>query len=90
SVLSFLLFISCQKNASLPDSPEAGFQSDRKRTCASQEVLEAQMAADPSLRERLRQIEEFTQRKIASGDALRVNAQNQVEIPVVVHVLYHT
>lgn len=47
------------------------------------------MAADPSLRDRIRQIEDFTQRKIASGEALRVNAQNVIEIPVVVHVLYN-
>jgi hypothetical protein len=89
SALCFLLFISCQKNTSSPETPEASAQQILKRTCASQEVLEAQMAANPSLRDKMRQIEDFTQRKIASGEALRINAKNEIEIPVVVHVLYN-
>jgi hypothetical protein len=47
------------------------------------------MAANPSLRDKMRQIEDFTQRKIASGEALRVTAKNEIESPVVVHVLYN-
>src|SRR5215831_15995996 len=88
-ILCILLFNSCQKSATSSGNSESSPQQVLKRSCASQEVLEEQMAGDPSLRDRIRQIEEFTQRKIASGEALRVNAQNVIVIPVVVHVLYN-
>jgi hypothetical protein len=57
------------------------------RMCASMEVLETQLAADPTLRARMEAIESHTSRAIASG---RLNAQGKIEIPVVVNVLYNT
>jgi hypothetical protein len=57
------------------------------RMCASMEVLDAQLAADPTLRARMESIELHTSRAIANG---RLNAQGKIEIPVVVNVIYNT
>ena len=57
------------------------------RMCASMEVLEAQLNADPKLQLRMESIESHTRNVIASG---RLNSLGQIEIPVVVNVLYRT
>ncbi|WP_167856391.1 GEVED domain-containing protein [Hymenobacter metallicola] len=59
-----------------------------KRQCATTDVLEAQMAADPSLAQRRAAIEEQTREFQDNPAAQRTNAV--VTIPVVVHVLYNT
>jgi len=89
SALSILLVFSCKKN-DVAQQPEKITSEISQRSCASQEVLENHLAADPSLRERLNKIEDFTQRVIASGEALKKNANQVIQIPVVVHVLYKT
>lgn len=91
SFASLLLLFACQKGGapkeeSLPD--EEVFISPASRQCASMEVLEEQMAADPSRRQRLDEIEKFTQRTLAAGTARFVG--DTMEIPVVVHVVYKT
>jgi hypothetical protein len=86
-LLSLLLLVSCQKNEQATTS--AAVHDERNRNCASQEVLQAHLAENPGLTRRLNQIEEFSQRVIASGEALRINASREIEIPVVVHVLYN-
>lgn len=58
------------------------------RMCASQEVHEAQLAANPKLAIRMNEIEEFTQKRISSKNFRLVNGT--IEIPVVVNVLYKT
>ncbi|UOQ53589.1 M43 family zinc metalloprotease [Hymenobacter cellulosivorans] len=59
------------------------------RTCATMEVLEAQMAADPSLAQRMAKVEQQTAEVLSSpATANRIGAV--VTIPVVVHVLYNT
>jgi hypothetical protein len=57
-----------------------------KRGCASQEVLEAQLKADPTLALRMNEIEAFTQKAMLNGRLVN----GRVEIPVVVNVLYNT
>jgi hypothetical protein len=57
------------------------------RMCAAQDVLDAQLAADPKLRDRLENIEEHTRAFIESG---RINELGQLVIPVVVNVIYRT
>lgn len=57
------------------------------RMCASMEVLNAQLAADPTLRARRENIETQARKFVESG---RINAVGEVEIPVVVNVLYRT
>jgi hypothetical protein len=84
SMFSLLLIISCQKQ----DAVQNETAQNTDRSCASEEMLKAQMAVDPALRTRMQQIEEFTRRAIAN-EAFRGPAKT-VEIPVVVHVLYNT
>jgi hypothetical protein len=57
-----------------------------RRGCASQEVLAAQLAADPTLALRMNQIEAFTQKAMLSGRLVN----GKIEIPVAVNVLYRT
>jgi hypothetical protein len=56
------------------------------RGCASQEVLEAQLKADPTLALRMNEIEAFTERAMLEGRLVN----GKIEIPVVVNVLYKT
>ena len=83
SAAAFLMLFSCQNDVT-EATPEASAVS--QRGCASQEVLTAQMKADPSLALRMNKIEAFTEKAMLS--ARLVNGK--VEIPVVVNVLYRT
>jgi len=83
----FLLMSSCQKSEKqVIEEPEF---STKNRTCASDEVLRLQMAADPTLRQRMQDIETFTAKAIAKRQTMR-NAAGELVIPIVVHVLYST
>ncbi len=91
--LAFILLLaSCQKPLTEQTEPIIAEeqQTISHRKCASQDVLEAQIAADPSRRDRLQQIEAFTQKAIRSGVTARLAADGFIEIPVVVHVVYNT
>lgn len=83
SAAAFLMLFSCQ-NDTTETSPEASAVS--QRGCASQEVLEAQMKADPTLALRMNKIEAFTEKAMLSGRLVN----GKIEIPVVVNVLYKT
>ena len=82
------LFIgSCTENE-LAEGENNMVSSDATtRMCASMEVLEAQLTADPKLRLKMESIESHTRDVIASG---RLNSQGKIEIPVVVNVIYRT
>ena len=63
--------------------------AQQKRNCHSMENLEYRKKLDPSLQQRMDEIETFTQRKVLE----RQNYQGKVDgdiitIPVVVHILY--
>ena len=83
STVALLLLFSCQN-----ETTEITSSADAitKRGCASQEVLAAQMKADPTLALRMNEIEVFTEKSMLS--ARLVNGK--VQIPVVVNVLYRT
>ena len=81
--VALLMLYSCQ-NETAEINPSA--DAITKRGCASQEVLAAQMKADPTLALRMNEIEAFTQK--AMSTARLVNGK--VQIPVVVNVLYRT
>lgn len=83
SAAAFLMLFSCQNDAT-ESTPEASAVS--QRGCASQEVLAAQMKADPTLALRMNKIEAFTEKAMLSGRLVN----GKVEIPVVVNVLYRT
>jgi hypothetical protein len=80
-----LFFFGCHKNdASSPEN-----ERPSQRSCAADEAVQAQMAVDPTLRQRLEQVEIFTRNAIANNEIGKLNATT-IEIPVVVHVLYNT
>ena len=83
SAVALLMLFSCQ-NETTETSPEASVIA--KRGCASQEVLQAQMKADPTLALRMNKIEAFTEKAMLSGRLVN----GKIEIPVVVNVLYKT
>lgn len=87
----FLVITGCNKSAKQEETVNVGEEMElSKRNCASNEVLEAQLQADPSLRQRMDAIEEFTRRAIANPAAYRLLPSGIIEIPVVVNVLYKT
>jgi hypothetical protein len=84
SALAFIMLFSCQNDTTETSSPETS--ASLKRGCASQEVLDAQMKADPTLALRMNKIEEFTKKAMTNGRLVN----GKIEIPVVVNVLYKT
>lgn len=83
SLLLVSLLFSCQSEDNYrPEDVPSGI----RRNCATQEVYEAQLKADPSLTLRRNQIENFTEQAIAQGRLVN----GKVVIPVVVNVLYKT
>jgi hypothetical protein len=82
--VAFIMLFSCQndENTSVPPSTEA----IALRSCATQEVLEVQLKADPTLALRMNQIEAFTQKAMLTKRFVN----GKIIIPVVVNVLYRT
>lgn len=89
-----LLAAACSKNAKpdeeIPDDEIEQASEITMRQCASHDVLEAQLAADPSLKERMDAIESFTDRMAERAAEGRLLPGGIIEIPVVVNVLYRT
>lgn len=86
SATAVLMLFSCQNDATDLATPTAS--AIAHRGCASQEVLEAQLLADPTLAIRMNQIEAFTQKAQLTANSRLVNGK--IVIPVVVNVLYRT
>jgi hypothetical protein len=84
AVTAILLIISCQNDDIESTTPTTN--TIALRGCATQEVLAAQLAADPTLAIRMNQIETFTQKAMLTNRL----ADGKIEIPVVVNVLYRT
>lgn len=62
-----------------------------QRTCASNEVLQQQIAIDPLYAQKIKESEKKFSDFMRSGNKLEVNGKNKnVTIPVVVHVIYNT
>ena len=90
------LLFSCQKedSANQVTTNQKSADASVQRVCASQDVLIEQLKADPSLAGRMNQIESFTQDFVANhkndSDATMRLVNGQIQIPVVVNVLYRT
>jgi hypothetical protein len=82
---ALILAISCQKKVASEPQAAAEQEQTLTRHCASQEVLERQLEENPGLRQRMADIERFTQNAIDRG---RIAADGVLEIPVVVNVVY--
>ncbi len=82
---------SCQKESSNQEiaQPETSALS-AKRECGTQEVLARQLKEDPSLAARMQQIENFTNQNINTLLETSRLVNGQIQIPVVVNVLYRT
>jgi hypothetical protein len=84
SAMALMMLFSCQTDQT--DSETLTPNAISKRSCASQDVLADQLAADPTLASRMNQIEEFTKNAMVTGRLVN----GKLEIPVVVNVLYRT
>ncbi|MCP2029035.1 hypothetical protein L1276_004214 [Flavobacterium sp. HSC-32F16] len=84
SAITALVLFSCQSESSESANPDAAIAS--RRACATQDVLEAQLKADPTLAVRMNEIEAFTNKALLTGKLVN----GKIEIPVVVNVLYRT
>ncbi|MDI5897055.1 zinc metalloprotease [Flavobacterium yafengii] len=84
SATAFIMLFSCQNEETESTAPSTN--SIVQRGCASHEVLEAQLKADPTLALRMNEIEAFTQKAMLTNRLVN----GKVEIPVVVNVLYRT
>lgn len=82
-----LLFTACKKSVAPIDSTN-DTQAITKRSCGAYEVLQEQLKADPTLKQRMDQIEAFTTNLIQNGKLNK--STGTIEIPVVVHVIYNT
>ncbi|MFQ6602974.1 zinc metalloprotease [Flavobacterium sp. C3NV] len=85
SAVTALLLFSCQNDQSESTDSEATAASTR-RACASQQVLDDQLRADPTLAIRMNEIEAFTNKALVTGKLVN----GKIQIPVVVNVLYRT
>ncbi|MFV5689621.1 zinc metalloprotease [Flavobacterium sp. ZT3R25] len=79
---AFLMLFSCQND----QTESIATNATARRSCASQDVLAEQLAADPTLALRMNQIEAFTQKSMLTNKLVN----GKVVIPVVVNVLYKT
>ncbi len=81
-----LLMFSCQKDDNSVTEEQSTASTSTHRGCASHEVLEAQLRANPELASRMADIERQTENAIATGRLVN----GKIQIPVVVNVLYRT
>lgn len=90
-ILSFLTlgFFSCVSNDNQTEFADSTELATEERHCAAHTVLEQQLAADPGLQARMDEIERFTEKTIQSNERILL-ANGNIQIPVVVNVLYKT
>ncbi len=86
---SLLFMTSCNKSGAKTEEAVTDDVVASQRHCAAADVLDEQLKADPSLAQRMREIEDFTQRVVAHPEQFRL-VNGIVEIPVVFNVLYRT
>jgi Pregnancy-associated plasma protein-A len=86
-----LLFAGCTKTNSDKQVtvPEQSISTSLQKRCASYEVLQEQLKADPTLQQRMNEIEAFTSRYIQNPSVFRLLADGSLEVPVVVNILYN-
>jgi len=84
TALAALMLFACQNDQT--ESTGSETNAATRRACASQQVLEAQLKADPMLAIRMNEIEAFTNRSLITNRLVN----GKIEIPVVVNVLYRT
>lgn len=91
--LGALLFTACKKSnttAVETDEDQLPETAVTSRYCAAHEVLQQQLKEDPSLQQRLDEIEAFTNRFIQNPSTNALQTDGSMLIPVVVNVLYRS
>ncbi len=91
--LGALLFTACKKSNTdvvENDPDQLAEKAVSSRHCAAYEVLQQQLIDDPSLQQRLNEIEAFTNRFIENPPTNVLQTDGSMLIPVVVNVLYRT
>lgn len=91
TLLFLILITGCKKTSDkeIRATEVAEIPEITKRTCASGDLLAAQLVADPGLKFRRNAIESFTKSAISNGSVNNL-AGITITIPVVVNVLYNT
>lgn len=85
-----MFLVSCHKaDVITVESDDTQISSPVQRKCASNDVLEEQLQADPTLRARMNDIEAFTDRFARTPVMQRLSGDSMI-IPVVVNVVYKT
>lgn len=86
-----MLFSACNKTdvARLPEDGEEPSAMHQRR-CVSYEVLQENIKADPSILQRMNEIEAMTDRLVRNPDFLSRLSGDTMIIPVVVNVLYRS
>ncbi len=89
---AFLIISACNKHSSSDENSPNADESfvAGQRSCAANEVLKEQLKQDPSLQQRMDEIEAFTRRFTQDQQAYRLLPNGTIEIPVVINVLYKT
>lgn len=87
-----ILFAGCTKTNSdkKVTVPDQAISTKLQKRCASYEVLQEQLKADPTLQQRMDEIEKYTSRYMQNPAAFRLLPDGTLELPVVVNVLYNT
>lgn len=88
--IAIVVFAACNKNTSDKQEATEPETAVLQRQCASYEVLEEQLKADPGLEARMEAIEKFTRDFEKNPAAYRLLPDGTMEIPVVFNVLYRT
>jgi hypothetical protein len=83
---AILMLVSCQNETT--EIADTTTNASARRMCASQDVLQHQLAEDPTLAIRMNEIEAFTQKNISNKNFKLVGGK--IVIPVIVNVLYRT
>jgi Pregnancy-associated plasma protein-A len=86
STAAILMLFSCQNES--VDAIASENNVTGRRMCASQDVLQAQLEADPTLAIRMNEIETFTQARLSKLNSNFKLVNGKIVIPVVVNVLY--
>ncbi|QBN20296.1 zinc metalloprotease [Flavobacterium nackdongense] len=88
SAAAVLMLFSCQNETT--ETNDLAASATGRRMCAAQDVLEAQLEADPTLAIRMNEIETFTQARISRLNSNFKLVNGKIVIPVVINVLYRT
>ena len=98
-LIATLAFVGCQDSDSIPEDNvnldeeleivTTSTMARAEKQCFSMEVLQKNIAQDPSLLDRMDNIEDQTRKYIEEGNFRRL-VNGSIEIPVVFHVIYRS